>query len=600
MAREKTGKQAGNSKKDLIAREETAAFARLTKAAARYKGAYIASIALAIVGVGGKVVPYVFLAQIIGALLDGTRDASYFGALCAGMALSYVIGHVSAGASTALSHKGCYQTLADIRAQLLAKMYTMPLGYVQSKPTGTLKTTIIDRIESLEPTLAHVVPEMTANVVVPVFILAYMFVLDWRIALISLIVIPLALVLMTLSFKDYEENFQKATDLTAKVNAALVEFINGIEVIKVFNQSAQSYKRFREAACENADFVINWFGKIAAPAASAQVVAGSSLLFVLPAGFFFVSEGTLTASAFFQLVVLTVSWAGPILAAFRYPDQIAAARVTARQVFSVVSENDLVRPAHSQAASGSDIVLSQVHFSYQGAEEPAVEALRGIDLAVGEGETLALVGPSGSGKSTIGKLIAGFWDPTEGRILIGGADLRDISLEEAGRLVSYVSQDLFLFNATIEENLRIGKPKATSSEIEQAVRAAGCHDFISKLPQGYQTVVGDRGGHLSGGERQRITIARAMLKDTPIIVMDEATAFTDPDSEAQIEEALSSLIAGKTLVVIAHRLSTVRSADKIAVIDGGAVAGLGTHESLLENCDLYRSMWESHIDAQEL
>lgn len=585
-----------NSQQAIIAEEE-AAFARLVDAVMKYKAGYIASISLAVVGVAGKVIPYLLLAQIIGALIEGEWHVAVYGGWFAAMALSYAIGHAAAAISMAVSHYFCFKTLADIREKLLEKMYTMPLGYVQGRPTGEIKSIVVDGIESLEPTLAHVIPEMTANIIVPTFVVAYMIVLDWRIGLIGLAVVPLGLVLMMLAFKNYDVNFQKQVALSSKVNAALVEFVNGLEVIKIFNQDAQSYRRFKDAAEENAGFSIAWMNEIAPAAASAQVIMGASLLFVLPAGLFFMAQGTLETTVFLQLIVLTLSWVGPIVAAFKYPDQISAVRSTARRVFAVVNENDLVRPDSSSAARDASISLEDVCFSY---DAENAEVLHGINLTLDEGCKLALVGPSGGGKSTIGKLIAGFWDPTKGAVRIGGADVRDISLEEAGKLISYVSQDAFLFDATIEENLRIGRPSATSEEIVEAARAAGCHDFIASLPQGYQTLTGLGGRYLSGGERQRVTIARAMLKDAPIVVMDEATAFTDPDSEAQIETALSALVRDKTLVVIAHRLSTVRDADCIAVVDAGRIVATGTHEELIATCPLYRDMWDLHVGAREL
>lgn len=596
MTRRTEEEQAKDAVQEVIAKEESAAFGRLVAAAMKYRVGYAASIALAVLGTAGKVVPYLMVAQIIGALVAGERQTAAYAGWFAVIALAYVVGHVAAAASTAVSHRSCFKTLADIREELLAKMYTMPLGYVQARPVGQLKEIVVDRIETLEPTLAHVVPEMTANVIVPAFIIGYMIVLDWRVGLIGLAVVPLGLILMMLAFKNYDVKFQRQIALSGKVNAALVEFVNGLEVIKIFNQGAQSYKRFKDAVEENASFSIVWMNQIAPAAASAQVVMGASLLLVLPVGLFFVLEGMLSTTVFLQLVVLTLSWVGPIVAAFKYPDQISAVRATARQAFAIVDEADLVRPERSGAAHGSSIALEEVCFSYG---KGGAEVLHGINLSVGDGRQLALVGPSGSGKSTIGKLIAGFWDPTSGTVRLGGADARDISLDEAGRLVSYVSQEAFLFNETIEENLRVGRPSATLEEIERVARAAGCQDFIEALPKGYQTVVGDRGGRLSGGERQRVTIARAMLKDAPILVLDEATAFTDPDSEAQIESALSTLARNKTLVVIAHRLSTVMHADEIAVIDCGSVAAVGTHGELLAGCPLYRALWESHVDARE-
>lgn len=482
-------------------------------------------------------------------------------------------------------------------------MFTLPLGYVKSRPVGELKVLVIDRIEALEPTLAHLVPEMTANLIVPLFVLAYMFVLDWRAALLSLAILPAGILLIMFAFKDYDRNFQTQISLAKKVNAALIEYMNGLEVIKIFNHGSRSFQKFSDTVEENASFSINWWKQITYWTAGAQVIWSASLLFVLPFGLLFVKNGSLEISRFLQLVILTLSWVTPILAASKFTDQLSSVKTTAKEIFDCLDEPDLIRPENKVTPENNSIELEQVHFSYGGfsnsKDADTKEVLKGISFQVEEKKKVALVGPSGGGKSTVGKLISGFWDTTGGMVKIGNKNIKELSVETLANYVSCVDQDIFLFNTTIRENLCLGHPGATERQMVSAAKAAYCHDFIRELPEGYDTVVGDRGSHLSGGERQRIALARAILKDAPIIILDEATAYFDPDSEAIIDEAVSELTKDKTLIVIAHRLSTIIDADHIILIENGRIADQGTHAELLKKSALYGEMWSAHMGAKE-
>lgn len=575
----------------------------LLDAAMPFKNGYILSMILAIAGVLFKVMPFIVISQIITALFSGERSPSIYGGYLGLMAFSYAAEALFAGISTTVSHRTCFKTLAAVRTSVLNKMFTLPLGYVKSKPVGELKVMVIDRIEALEAVLAHLVPEMTANIIVPVFVLAYMFVLDWRLALLSLAILPAGILFMMFAFKDYDRNFQTQISLSKKVNAALIEYVNGLEVIKIFNCGSRSFQKFRDTAEENASFSINWWKQITYWTAGAQVIWSASLIFVLPFGLLFVKNGSLGISRFLQLVILTLSWVTPILAASKFTDQLSSVKTTAKEIFDILDNPDLIRPENKVTPEHTSIELEHVHFSYGefSNSQPAAsrEVLKGISFKVAEKKKIALVGPSGGGKSTIGKLISGFWDTTGGTVKIGNKNLKELSVGTIANYVSCVDQDIFLFNTTIRENLCLGNPDVTEKQMISAARAAYCHDFIMGLPNGYDTVVGDRGSHLSGGERQRIALARAIIKDAPIIILDEATAYFDPDSEAIIGEALSELTKDKTLVVIAHRLSTIIDADNIILIENGRIADQGTHAELLKKSPLYGEMWSTHMGAKE-
>lgn len=578
---------------------------RLIESAKPFQGGYLLSVVTAVLGVAFHVFPFILISRIIDALFRGEGAISVYGAYLGLMAASYLLEALFSGISVIISHRTCYKTLAAIRNLVLEKMYTLPLGYVKGKPTGELKTLVIDRIESLEPTLAHLIPEMTANLIVPVFVIGYMFVLDWRVPLLSLAILPLGFLLILVTFHNYDENFQKQIHLSKKVNASLVEYVNGLEVIKIFNHGSRSFEKFSDAVEENARFSIEWWNRITYWAAGAQVVWLASLAFVLPAGLLFVNNGSLEPSHFLSLVILTLSWVGPILAASKFTDQISTVKTTAKEIFGLLDEPDLIRQERGLEVLDYSIELKDVHFSYGGYSEddggkPKEEILHGISFTVPEKRKIALVGPSGGGKSTIGKLVSGFWDPDQGSIKIGNRNLKELSSDQIGDCISCVDQDIFLFNGTIRENLCLGNGRISEEKMIEAAKAAYCHEFIMGFVDGYETVIGDKGSRLSGGERQRIALARAIIKDSPIIILDEATAYFDPDSEALIDEALSRLTKDKTLLVIAHRLSTIIDAAAILVVEAGSVAAVGTHEELLEKSALYQELWLAHMGAKKI
>lgn len=566
------------------------------------KPMYWASIFFAVLCVACALAPYIIIADIVRKLLSGVRDWNVY--LCeAGITAAFWVGNAFFHMiSTTLSHVATFNLLANIRKNLCDKLARVPLGSVLDMPSGTLKNILIERIDSMETTLAHILPEWTSNLLLPVVMFIYLFHLDVRMGFASLITLPIGMIASCFMMRNMTERFQNAIDKTKILNDTAVEYINGIEVIKAFGKSKSSYEKFVVAAKEGSDCYVEWMRDCIWPFTIAFVIAPSTLLAVLPIGGYFFLNGTLSAVNFITIIILSMSVIQPLLTVYSYHDDIAKAGVIFGEVGGILYMSELERPEKDiKTPKDNSIVLKDVKFSYHKniEGESKKEILHGINLSLPSGSYTALVGPSGSGKSTIARLIASLWDTDSGSVEIGGVNIRDLSLEEYNRRVAYVSQDNFLFDLSVRENIRLGKPEATDREVEEIARKSGCYDFIMSLENGFDTIVGGSGAHLSGGERQRIAIARAMMKNAPIVILDEATAYTDPENEAIIQEGVAHLVKGKTLIVIAHRLSTIQDADKIVVIKDGLVDSQGTHEELLAKDGLYKSMWEAHISSKD-
>jgi len=566
------------------------------------KGQYIVSVFFALLSVACCIAPYFIIARIVQQLLAGVRDWQLFLKEC-GITAAFWAGNVVFHAiSTSMSHIATFNLLGNIRKSMCDKLTRLPLGTVLDMPSGSLKSIIIERIDSMETTLAHIVPEYTSNIILSIVLVVYLFVLDWRLALACMAVLPVGVIAMCFMLKDGEARFKYALDKTKALNDTAVEYINGIEVIKAFGKSKSSYERFVVAAQEGSACYVEWMRDCIWPHAIATVVTPTLLFSLLPIGGFMFLNGKIDASLFITVIVLAVSAIQPFLIAFTYHDDIAKAGAIFGEVGSIMTLDELERPeVDVKKPADNSIVLKDVRFSYhKGIEgEEKKEILHGINMSLPQGSYTAFVGPSGSGKSTIARLIASLWDVDSGSVEIGGVNIKDLSLQEYNSRVAYVSQDNFLFDMSVRENIRLGRQNATDKEVEEIARKAGCYDFIMSLENGFDTVVGGSGAHLSGGERQRIAIARAMMKDAPIVILDEATAYTDPENEAIIQKSVAQLVKGKTLIVIAHRLSTVKDADKLYVIKDGVIDSEGTHEELLAQKGLYADMWAAHIDSKD-
>lgn len=565
---------------------------RLMSFAREAHGGLTASVVLAVLGAAAGIVPYIAAAQILTLICAGMYELGPI-ATAASIALVGYLGSVwLASASTIISHRCAFITLNSIRKALTDKLSRVPMGTVLDQPSGTFKTLIVDTVEKLELPLAHMVPELTANTLIPVLMLAYLFVLDWRLALISLITIPVGICCYMGMMKDYGPRYARVLDASKNMDAAIVEYIGGIEVIKGFNQSTASYGRYVDAVRANEDAKVTWFRQTNPFYVAGVTIMPSCLIGVLPLGSFLYLSGDISASALITCIILALGLVKPLMQALRYTDSLAMVDSTVAEVSTLLDAPEMKRPSTPVEIPNYRITFDKVSFGY-GKEE----VLHGISLAIEPHAMTALVGPSGSGKSTVARLIASFWEADGGSVGIGGIDVKNIPLEQVMRSISYVTQDNYLFDLSVRENIRMGKPDASDAEVEEAAQRASCHEFICALPAGYDTCVGSAGARLSGGERQRIAIARAVLKDAPIVILDEATAFTDPENEAAIQASISGLVTGKTLIIIAHHLSTIVGADKIVVMDHGRLSAEGTHHELLESSPLYRSLWNAQQEA---
>lgn len=558
-------------------------------------GKLIVAVVLAVVGSVCGIVPYFAAAKIIALLLAGEKVLQTYITWFLTALVCYWLRTVLYNGALSISHKATFNILKTIRQLLLAKLPKLPLGTVLDTSSGQFQQTIVDQVDSMETTLAHLFPEMTANIAAPVLTILYLFVLDWRLALLSLAVFPVAFYFMMTVMGSYGKDYEGAVKATNEMSSTLIEYINGIEVIKAFNQGSRSYARLADKVRYNAQYYFNWMKKSQLGMALAYAFFPAQMLTILPVGWLLWLHGSLTAETFLTVILLSLGMAAPIVAAFNFVDTLAMVGTTVGQVDAILTAEEQEHSTAPVSFANHDIALEHVSFGYHDDKE----ILHDISLNIPSGQMTALVGPSGSGKSTIAKLAAGFWDVKQGRITMGGCDLRSIPLSQLYEQVAYVSQDNYLFDDTVRENIRMGRLNATDAEVEAAAHAAGCDSFIADLEHGYDTRVGGGGAHLSGGERQRIAIARAMLKDAPVILLDEATAYMDPENEALIQNAVNELVKNKTVIVIAHRLSTITGAANIVVVKDGCIAAQGTHPQLLETSPLYKEMWQAHIGAKD-
>ena len=498
--------------------------------------------------------------------------------------------------STGISHSMAYTILERLRLRLADRFLHAPLGDVESHTIGEIKSMMVDKIENLEPPLAHMIPEGAGHIVLPIVSIIALAALDWRLALASLVTLPLSVVCMGLTFKISGKNFAKYDESANCMNSTIVEYIEGIEVIKAFGRAGVSYEKYAGAITDFRTFVVKWLTSTFATMKLSFALFPSTLIGTLPAALALANGGSITAPQAALAVMLSMSMVGSLAKLEVFSENMRQVQFTVGNLEEFLEMPALPEAAKRADIGNTDVELKNVHFSYTGNEKD--EVLHGIHLKLPAGSFTALVGPSGGGKSTVAKLIARFWDVTAGEITIGGVNIKDIPLAQLSETVSFVTQDNFLFRCSLLENIRLGKPDATDEEVRAAARAAQCETFIEKLPQGYDTPAGEAGKRLSGGEKQRIAIARMILKDTPIVILDEATAFTDPENEDKIQRSLAELTRGKTLLVIAHRLSTIQHADNIVVLKGGRIEAEGSQEALLAGCPLYRDMWQAHIGAK--
>lgn len=562
------------------------------------KGKMILSVFCAILSAGGGFVPFWAVYEILILFIDQTvtlRDIQFW---CLVGVAGYLVRVVCFGVSTILAHISAYTILEGLRLKIADRLMRAPLGEVMGRRIGYLKNIIMDKVDDIEPPLAHMIPELTSNLLLPLAIFAWMLVIDWRLKLSVLIAPILSMIPMAFLMKNYNSQYAAYMEANNHVNSVIIEYVEGIEVVKAFNQSTSSYEKFVGAVESFKGFTLDWFRSTWKTMNLMLAIMPTTLVGVLPVGLLLNRAGQITPAELAMGIILSLSIVGPLMKVTTFINEAKSMEYAVDAANELLNLPVLPDSGKMVPLRHTDIVLQDVSFSYgmNGSEENDV--LHRINLTMPEGSFTALVGPSGGGKSTIARLIARFWDVTGGSISIGGRNIKELSIRQLSELVSFVTQDNFLFNCSLKENIRLGNPNATDAEVFAAARAACCDEFIARLEKGYDTSAGDAGKRLSGGEKQRIAIARAILKNAPIVILDEATAFTDPQNEDKIQKSIMALSQGKTLLVIAHRLSTIQNADQIVVLQKGQIVDCGKQEKLLARCPLYADLWQAHIGAK--
>lgn len=552
------------------------------------------SVILSVLSSVFGIVPYIAVAALLQSALEGNLTMERVVLLPVTALAGFFLKRWLYAKSTLCSHKAAYEIIKNIRTAIMGKMSKVSMGTVQSKSSGEFKQLVMDDADRLEIPIAHAIPEMIASTLAPILVILYLLFIDWRMALAALATGVIGNVIyycMLIGRGDMMTEYMAAN---ANMNGTIVEYVNGMEVIKAFNQTASSMDRFKTSVLKVRDVTTKWYRHCWPFMSISQAVLPSSIAFVLPVGMALFSGGAVSLSELILCILLSMAIVGSLQTFLDFWESTAVVAEVQPRIQALLDMEELPEPAQPKHGDGADVELKDVHFGYGDSE-----VIHGISFTAKEGTVTALVGPSGSGKSTLAKLIARFWDVDAGAILVGGADIREIALPELMEQISFVSQDNFLFNMSLRDNIRIGKPDATDKEVEWAASQAGCDEFIARFPQGYDTNAGDAGARLSGGERQRIAIARAILKNAPIVILDEATAFTDPENEDKLQQSIDRLTQGKTLIVIAHRLSTIMYADQILVLEDGQITARGTHEQLLAGSETYLDMWKAHISAMD-
>ena len=540
------------------------------------------------------ILPFLFIYQTIYAIVSEQKITTIF-VLKEAMAIliCLIIQAVLYVKGLSLSHKAAYGTIMNIRVSLQNKMEKLPLGIIESKGVGAFKKIFTDDIDSFEQLLAHAIPEGISNALGTLLVLLGIFSCDWRLGVLVLIIVPLGLIPVMLMYKIGNKGMANYYTASQIMNNTIIEYVNGMEVVKVFNKSGESYEKLKTAVNNYRDYTLKWYRSCWPFMAIYQSFLPYTLLFALPVGSILVMEGIVGVAPFILALCLALGLGAPLLRTVSFMSVVPQIRYKIEELEKVLDSPPVKEGQNFYQGKSYDICFEHV-FRYD-----EKEVLHDINLNIKANTKVALVGESGAGKSTLAKLLIHYYDVNNGKIMIGNQNICDMRLEALNELIAYVSQDNFLFNMSLMENIRIGKPTASDEEVVAAAKKAQCMDFINRLSEGIYTKAGDSGNKLSGGERQRITLARAILKDAPIIVLDEATAFTDSENEIKIESVLSELVKHKTLIVIAHRLTTIVNAQQICILDKGNLVDCGTHKELLEKCEIYRKLWKANQDSTQ-
>lgn len=557
----------------------------------KHIGQILSSVIIAVIGVFCSVVPYFALAKITQNIAISNTDLEFYIRpilLILGGLIGSVIFHEI---STLISHNLAFRIIEDERKKLVRKINRLSMGEIEKRSSGEWTQFMVETLNKIEQPIAHVIPEVIANLIIPIALVVIIFIMDWRIGIANLITLPLGVLFSILMMGGYEEKSRNYQEAAKNMNTTAVEYIRGIQVIKAFNKSASSYGKFVDAVNSNRDSMLNWYLSVCFYMTAAMEVLPSTLLFVLPTSLYLYMNGSIEVGNLIMCVLLSYACYKPLIKAMSHMDTMANVRVVIDEIKNVMELPELERGNGEEKIRSYDINFENVCFAYNDKKK----VFDNLSFSAKENKLTAIVGYSGGGKSTIAKLIAGYWNINKGKISVGNVNLKDVSLEKNMELVTYVSQENYLFRKSIIDNMRMANQNASIEEIKDACKKASCHDFIMSLPNGYETIIGESGSNLSGGERQRLTIARALLKDSPIVLLDEATAYSDPDNEAEIQKSIDALVENKTVIMIAHRLSTIIGADKIIVLNDGEIEAEGTHKELLGKSETYAKMWKSHI-----
>jgi ATP-binding cassette subfamily B protein len=539
-----------------------------------------------------SVVPFFLVGVALNGFFDGA-GAEFGRILCiaAGVLVCLAARNYLSGAGLDASHKLAYYTLAGLRRRVAEKMMKMSMGDIGAYGAGPAKKNFVENIEEMELILAHAIPEGIANLLTFVIVIVAMLIVEWHMALMGMASIVLGFIPVMLMMATGLKRMNSWYAANETMTKRIIEYISGMEVIKVFGQQSRSFKKYSESVTAYRDETIDWYKSSFTHMTSYTVLLTSALLFMLPAGVHLYLNQSTTMLALVLSLFLGMSIGLPATRLMNFFPQFPHLKHKSQKIVSMLEIPDMPEGT-KPAPAAHDVVFENVTFSYND-----TDVIKNLSLTLPENSITALVGESGAGKSTLARLIMRFWDVKEGAVKIGGADIREIAPDALMECVSYVSQDNFLFNVSIMENIRYGKPSASDEEVVAMAKAAQCHEFIMETAKGYGTVAGASGDKLSGGQKQRVCIARALLKDAPVVILDEATSFADPENEDRIQEALSKLIAGKTVIIVAHRLSTVVEADNIVLLEGGEIAGQGKHGELLARSVLYKKLWDAHMES---
>ncbi len=552
----------------------------------------LASVLMSI-GILANVLPYLFLYQLLKPLTLGQGlTPGYIALRVLAIAVCEIIYALLYTRGLIYSHVSAYNTLKNLRISLQQKLEAQPLGNILELGNGRIKKIFNDDIDQIELLLAHAIPEGIANIAIPLLVLIAMFIFDIRLGLLSLIPLIVGILSMGMMMKAGYALMGDYYASAAAMNNMIIEYVNGMEVVKVFNKDGESYKKYKNDVEKYRDFTIRWYKMCWPWMAAYTSIIPCICMFILPIGSMMVLNGTITLDKLILVLCMSFSVGPALLKALNFAGKIPQLDYKITELENLLSHPPLKSSGNKFTGNDLDITFDNVHFSY---EED--EVLHGVSARLEKGTTTALVGESGSGKSTLAKLLVHYYDIAEGSISIGGQDITDMSLEELNDKVAYVAQEQFLFNTTLYENILIGNPDATREDVLKAAERAQCMEFLDKLPLGLDTNAGDGGKMLSGGERQRIALARALLKDAPIVVLDEATAFIDPENEEKMNAAIDEIMKDKTVLIIAHRLETIKNASQILVMKEGNCIASGNHDELTKTCDEYRKLWEANLSA---